>query len=267
MTHSSAEMLPMPPPGAKVPPEPPLPPDWKWRHGMHTLYPVRLHHLIQQRSERDTMDSFSGPGTNTYFPSQKRTGPTFSEEVYTPSNSDFSPPPLPAAPDEDGCVTLPDGSCVGTDCIHTRNLAPNVMPSNPKQFYGDKKVPLHLWPMTATVLGCMGIKEGQLKYGQDNFRGVPVEAMTYVRAALSHLFLYAEGEWAPDDSPVPHLGLALASISIIVDAHYAGSLIDNRKFPGGYQKAIEEMMPLLEKLKELHGDKNPKHYTIADAPK
>lgn len=140
------------------------------------------------------------------------------------------------------------------------------MPANPKQFYGDTKVPLNLFPSTAIAVGAMGFMEGRLKYGQDNFRAAPVEAMTYVRAAMSHILLYAEGEDSPSDSPVPHLGLALASIAILIDATYAGSLIDNRKYPGGYQKALAEMQPLVAKLREMHGDKNPRHYDIRDTP-
>ena len=142
-----------------------------------------------------------------------------------------------------------------------------TMPENPKQKYGDTKVPLHLFPMPAIVLGAMGFLEGREKYGQDNFRGAPVQAMTYVRAALSHIQHYAEGEWAPDDSPVPHLGLALACIAILIDAHYAGSLIDDRKYPGGYAKALAEMQPLVQKIRDAHAGKNPKHYTIKDFPK
>lgn len=149
----------------------------------------------------------------------------------------------------------------------THGSEPQVMPANPKQKYGDIKVPLNLFPTTAIAVGSMAFLEGREKYGQDNFRGAPIEAMTYVRAALSHLNLYAEGEWSSDDSPVPHLGSALASIAIIIDAHYAGSLVDNRKFPGGYTKAIAEMGPLVQKLRDIHADKNPKHYTIADAKK
>ena len=143
--------------------------------------------------------------------------------------------------------------------------APSVMPTNPKQFYGDTKVPLHLFPSTAIAVGAMAFLEGREKYGADNFRAAPVEAMTYVRAALSHLLLYKEGEWAPSDSPVPHLGLALACIAILIDATYAGSLIDNRNYPGGYQKALAEMQPLVAKLREMHAGKNPKHYNINDA--
>lgn len=144
-------------------------------------------------------------------------------------------------------------------------MSERALPPNPKQKYGDTKVPLHLFPMTAIALGSMGFLEGREKYGQDNFRGAPVEAMTYIRAAMSHLFLYSEGEWTPDDTPVPHLGLALASIAIIIDAHYAGSLVDNRKYPGGYFKAIAEMGPLVQQIRDQHAGKDPKHYTIADA--
>ena len=139
------------------------------------------------------------------------------------------------------------------------------MPPNPKQAYGDRKVPIHLFPSTAVVLGAMGFLEGREKYGQDNFRGSPVEAMTYVRAALSHVTAYAEGEWTPEDSPVPHLGLALASIAILVDAHYAGSLIDNRKYPGGYAQAVAEMQPLVQRLRDAFADRKPRHYTLQDA--
>lgn len=143
-------------------------------------------------------------------------------------------------------------------------MSDDAMPTNPKQFYGDTKVPLHLFPMPAIVLGAMGMLDGREKYGQDNFRAAHVEAMTYVRACLSHVMAYAEGEWNPADSPVPHLGLALSCIAILIDAHYAGSLIDNRKYPGGYQKAIAEMQPLVQAIRDMHAGKDPKHYTIAD---
>ena len=158
--------------------------------------------------------------------------------------------------------TGPDTSILaagyGSEC-------PQVMPANPKQAYGDTKVPLHLFPTTAVALGAMAFLEGREKYGSDNFRAAPIEAMTYIRAALSHIFLYREGEWVPDDSVVPHLGLALASIAILIDAHYAKSLIDNRNFPGGYVEVLKEMQPLVQKIRDQHRKKNPKHYDIRDA--
>ena len=64
----------------------------------------------------------------------------------------------------------------------------------------------------------------------------------------------------------PHLGAALACIAILIDAHYAGSLIDNRKYPGGYLKMIPGCEAHVERLRALHADKNPIHYTIADGP-
>lgn len=138
-------------------------------------------------------------------------------------------------------------------------------PANPKQAYGDTKVPLHLFPSTAVAVGSMCMADGRGKYGQDNFRAAPVEAMTYVRAAMSHLFLWSEGEDSTTDSLLPHLGHALASVAILIDAHYAGSLIDNRKFPGGYQRAIEDMQKHVQRIHDSHADKSPKHWTIEDA--
>lgn len=138
-------------------------------------------------------------------------------------------------------------------------------PQNPKQLYGDTKVPLHLFPTTAQVLGAMAFLEGREKYGEWNFRAAPVEAMTYIRAALSHINWYREGEWQPEDSLVPHLGLALACIAILIDTHYAGSLIDNREFPGGYAKAIAEMEPRVQAIRDMHARKRPKHWTIQDS--
>jgi len=142
---------------------------------------------------------------------------------------------------------------------------PQVMPSNPKQFYGDTKIPLHLFPTTAIALGSMALLDGREKYGTDNYRASPVEVMTYVGAALRHLLSYAEGRDTDEDSGLPELAHALACLAILVDAGYAGSLIDNRKFPGGFHKAMAEMRPLVQKIKDTHAKKNPKHYTIQDA--
>ena len=33
-------------------------------------------------------------------------------------------------------------------------------PTNPKDMIGSDKVPLHLWPETATVMGTMGLLDG-----------------------------------------------------------------------------------------------------------
>lgn len=137
-------------------------------------------------------------------------------------------------------------------------------PTNPKDLIGSGKLPLHLWPATATAMGCVGLAEGMLKYGRSNWRVAGARASIYVDACLRHLFAYFEGEDVAPDSGVPHLANALACLAILVDAEAAGKLTDDRQVPGGYRALVETLTPHVERLKALHADKAPKHYTIAD---
>lgn len=150
--------------------------------------------------------------------------------------------------------------------IVSHPIDPRTQPANPKQTFGDKKVPLHLFPTTAIAGGCLAFLEGNLKYGRDNFRVAPVEAMTYVRACDGHMKAYEEGRDIDPDSGLPELWKALACIAILIDATEAATLIDNRKYPGGYLKMIPECEAHVERLRALHADKNPVHYSIADGP-
>ena len=133
-------------------------------------------------------------------------------------------------------------------------------PSNPKDIIGSNKIPLHLWPETATIYGSLGLLDGALKYGRSNFRAVGVKASIYYDACRRHLNKWFEGEEYDSDSGLPHLAHALACIAIIVDAEAAGKLTDDRNYKGGYVSLIEKMTPLVKQLKERHKDKNPKHY-------
>jgi hypothetical protein len=99
---------------------------------------------------------------------------------------------------------------------------------NPKQAYGDKKVPLHLVPSTAMVAIAMGLKEGSKKYGAFNWRTLTVEAETYLGATLRHLMAWQDGEDLDPDSGNTHLSHAMASLAILVDAIEAGNVHDNR---------------------------------------
>ena len=138
------------------------------------------------------------------------------------------------------------------------------LPANPKQAYGDKKVPLHLFPATAVAVGSLAFFEGSLKYGRGNFRAAPVEAMTYVRACMGHLNAWAEGRDIDPESGLPELGKAIACIAILIDAEAAGSLIDNRNYQGGYNKIMSALEAHVQRLQTVHADKSPRHYTIAD---
>lgn len=138
-------------------------------------------------------------------------------------------------------------------------------PSNPKDAIGCDKLPLHLWPTTATAMGCLGMLEGMLKYGRDNFRESGVRNTIYIAACLRHIHSYLEGEDHAPDSGTPHLANALSCLGIIVDAQAAGKLIDDRKYNGsGYRKLVDSLTPHVKRLKDLFKEKNPKHYTIED---
>lgn len=111
--------------------------------------------------------------------------------------------------------------------------------ANPKQAYGDKKVPLHLVPGTASAYIAMGLKEGARKYGAFNWRETDVEVMTYVGATLRHLTAFVDGEDTDPESGNPHLAHAMASLAILVDALESEGVIDNRPPAGASPKTLE----------------------------
>lgn len=144
-------------------------------------------------------------------------------------------------------------------------LDPTSKATNPKDIIGSDKLPLHLWPETATMMGCLGLLEGALKYGRSNWRETGVRVSIYVDALRRHTNAYFEGEYTDPDSGMPHLAHMLACIAIIVDAQAAGKLTDDRQYPGGYRELVEELAPLVPAVKAKHADKSPKHWTIKDA--
>lgn len=137
-------------------------------------------------------------------------------------------------------------------------------PTNPKDLIGSNKLPLHLWPSTATALGCIGMLNGMLKYGRSNFRAIGVRASIYVDACKRHLDAWFEGEECDPEDGVPHLAATLACLAILVDAQAAGKLNDDRMLEGGYREWCDALTPHVPRLKELHKDRGPRHYTIAD---
>jgi hypothetical protein len=108
---------------------------------------------------------------------------------------------------------------------------------NPKQAYGDRKVPLHLNPPAALAYMALGFGDGAVKYGSFNWRQGSVEAQTYIGAALRHLLAWQDGQELADDSELPHLAHALACLAILVDAQTGGFLIDNRP-PAGAMPTV-----------------------------
>jgi hypothetical protein len=135
---------------------------------------------------------------------------------------------------------------------------------NPKDAIGSGKLPLHLWPTTATAMGCVALLNGALKYGRSNWRKVGVRASIYVDACHRHLAAWFEGQQC-DEEGVPHLASALACLAILVDCESAGLLKDDRQYPGGHLELIESLTSHVDRLRRLHAEKSPQHYTIKEA--
>jgi hypothetical protein len=138
--------------------------------------------------------------------------------------------------------------------------------SNPKDIIGSDKIPYHLWPLSASAYGSLALLDGMLKYGRSNFRAVGVRSSIYYDALTRHMAKWWEGEDTDPDSGLPHLAHALACLAVLIDSQTADNLTDDRAYPGGYTKLVDELTPHVKRLKEQHAGKNPKHYTIKDAP-
>lgn len=137
--------------------------------------------------------------------------------------------------------------------------------TNPKDAIGSTKMPMHLWPGTASIMGGLALLDGMLKYGRSNWREAGVRYTIYFDAAIRHLTAALEGEDVDPDSGLPHEAHALACLAIIVDARAAGELIDDRNYNGGgYRPMVDEAVEHVARLVEKHADRSPKHYTIQD---
>lgn len=103
-----------------------------------------------------------------------------------------------------------------------------TLPADPKKIYGDKKPPLIQLPLVAVAHASVAHYDGDLKYGWRNWRDNPVEARTYLNAAMRHLHLWNEGEEYTRDTKVNNLGAVIACCAILLDAQANNALIDNR---------------------------------------
>lgn len=110
--------------------------------------------------------------------------------------------------------------------------------TNPKDLLGAKKVNLHLVPPSSIIYQALAMEDGAKKYGPYNWRENKVICTIYIDAAMRHLQAFLDGEENASDSKKPHLGHALASIGIIVDAIETGNLVDNRPKPGACSALI-----------------------------
>lgn len=143
---------------------------------------------------------------------------------------------------------------------------------NPKDAVGRAKVPLHLWPASATAYGAIGLLEGELKYGRNNFRGSEVAASVYVSAAKRHIDAWFENQETAADTGSLHLGNALACLAILVDASVQGTLVDDRNYvadQGAHDAMMSKLTAQVTVLNAQFGSRNPKHWDarLLDPPK
>jgi hypothetical protein len=110
---------------------------------------------------------------------------------------------------------------------------------NPKQYAGERKVPMHLIPDGATLAMAMSFKEGARKYGPFNWRTTPVRASAYVGAVRRHLDAWWNGEDEDPDTGLSHLWKALSCIAVMVDAQLADSFHDDRPPPSPIGDLLE----------------------------
>jgi hypothetical protein len=139
-------------------------------------------------------------------------------------------------------------------------------PTNPKDLVGSNKVPLGLVPPITQAYLALGHLEGDLKYGRVNWREAGIRTMIYVDACLRHIAKFRDGEWEDPDTTIPHLANALCCLSIILDAHHSGKLIDDRPKSAESAPVIDKLGEKVKFLREKYADKKPTDYFI-DGPK
>lgn len=136
--------------------------------------------------------------------------------------------------------------------------------TNPKDALSGSKLPLEMWPATATAMGALGLLDGATRYGQANYRATGARASVYIGAIKRHLEAYMEGEECAADSGVPHLAAILANAAILVDCTAKGNLVDDRAFPGGYLEMVDGLTEIANRLRQDRAHLNPHHYSRLD---
>jgi hypothetical protein len=112
--------------------------------------------------------------------------------------------------------------------------------TNPKDLVGVKKPQLDLVPTSLDLYAALAFEDGARKYGPFNWREKSVRARIYAGAARRHIGAWLDREEVADDSGIPHLAHAAASLAILIDALENGNLIDDRPAPGPAASIIKK---------------------------
>lgn len=119
--------------------------------------------------------------------------------------------------------------------------------TNPKTAFGAVKPGTFNTPPVPLYEYSLAHYQGALKYGHYNWREDPVSTSTYINAARRHIDLYIEGQKEASDTGIHNLAHAMTCLSIVIDAEWYGTLLDDRSTFGAAQKMEE----YFESKKEL----------------
>lgn len=112
---------------------------------------------------------------------------------------------------------------------------------NPKNIAARNRIKLALLPAAGVIHGAHACMDGARKYGPYNWREKNIAAMEYISATMRHLQDWVDGEDCAPDSGVHHLGHAIASCAILLDAIEGGTVIDDRPKPGSASRLLQRL--------------------------
>lgn len=133
--------------------------------------------------------------------------------------------------------------------------------SNPKEAFGDAKVPMDLVPDTALIEENLAFLEGALKYGGYNYRVAGVKVSTYVRAARRHLAKFWNGQDRDPVTLVMELASVRACCGILIDGLLKRNITDDRPPRADIEAQMVEAAKVVAHLKQLFKDHHPPQYT------
>lgn len=139
----------------------------------------------------------------------------------------------------------------------------STKPTNPKDSVGIRKLAFSVLPWRVLCYVALAMMEGALKYGRHNYRSAGVRGSVYFDAVVGrHLTDWWEGVDTDPDSGFHHIDKAIAGLMVMRDSMLQGNFVDDRPPRGNLDMA--ELNAHAARLMDMHADKNPHHYTIAD---
>ena len=112
---------------------------------------------------------------------------------------------------------------------------------------------MQLLPAAGAIHGAMACRDGVIKgYGAHNWLNKKIFLSEYIGAVERHLASIKAGEWVDPLSPsgATHWGCINATTAIVLDAHAAGTLVDDLVRGCRSGELVREMNAKLEVLAE-----------------